>query len=1239
MLLVGLSLLLLREVISCPCSYSSELREVTCEANTQDLLPFYLPDCLGKFVDSDQVERLVLHDQSFPQIVSNAFADFPNIKHLDLSYCQINDMDQHALEENKNLNHLILTGNKLSDLPSLFTSSDNSFRSLTARHNHLQSINCNFLGKMLFIDLNDNLLTTNEITKCLSFFNNILEAVLESNLIDSIDRSTFANLRKLKMVSLWNNKISYIEPGSFDHLVNLHYLDITKNPVTEFTTESWHLCYGLEKKTLQVKGQVIQDLKVDAYTDEFCEAAQTCKSNCIEDFCTNDNGHLTCTGSIEDLVCELKKIAFKSIIFQFPKDINRVEVDNFFEAETNIFFREINQINGKSNLTKYLKDLKLYGTKFDLSTLDSYVGLRTETVTVFADTVYMRKAIENPITFKLNIRARVVSISENISMKMTREQFFQNLNSDQPVDNWAMVHEIISGVGDSSFSVRKLGYVEVQKATELSLIDPNQDICAPRTFTVQEYETEHKTAPDIFYNRVQINLIRMAVRTLASTRTNDELAMTMANHILKKTTNPSIVTDKKAYIVAQKLIRDKEILNSHTKNVPFYSTKVIKNLAEVMYDRMSDYDTTERALMLNLNSALGRMGNMNQNFEDARRMRELYFERELKTLEEIWNSTDSAWHFNFNASRNMENSIQDSIQKNGKEMFQLEKNELKEMLARAKETVISSQAVVDKFKEEIDRYSDEVTLSYKSQRNLLAETNKMGDKVKKEKDNFDTAIEKWKEEQILKAVFGFLTALVSVAVGVATMNPGVAAAGVAKGVAEAAESEEIADVMEAIVDLIKALQEMGEMLDTISEIEISGDIALEAALDWRGALENAYEMKNSTSKFQDMDTLGKTKIESVGKATDNGVDPADLQQAMSMYASRGGQLIQETVNFAKLMMHLADLTGELKAAETDLEISIDQVNRAIAMQVTLAKQHEDYEEWMNQHRDDYNNKCQEFAKEYDTASAERKEEFKKEITALFEKFKKAFEESNDIYVEKMNDLTAALYSKIAGVKLHSMSQRSIMMNLYQDFCDGLFYFSFTNCDSDNDVPTMSDSFSELLQKLNQLKWDLITSLENVPGSPQKIQEVVIHLNDSTMTGFKNGRMFGPVTALKEEQQMRIHLFNRNDELISSPGASADGAITFNVFFPLEFKDTDVNNDVFSFRAVKKTCTADYFTSEGSVHQMSECSTSKEFEGVNFKPSHDGYYKIVARNIHQEILDQVATIKVTVGGSYVLRAKK
>ena len=122
-----------------------------------------------------------------------------------------------------------------------------------------------------------------------------------------------------------------------------------------------------------------------------------------------------------------------------------------------------------------------------------------------------------------------------------------------------------------------------------------------------------------------------------------------------------------------------------------------------------------------------------------------------------------------------------------------------------------------------------------------------------------------------------------------------------------------------MVEIIEALDELQDVLDSLSGVgdidvnipDIDGDLALDMADGWRSALEKSYEMKNMINKFNDIRIQGETIVDSVGPATDNGVDPAPMKQAMFTFCDRGTQLVSETVNFAGLMMHLADIAGDL----------------------------------------------------------------------------------------------------------------------------------------------------------------------------------------------------------------------------------------------------------------------------------------------------------------------------------------
>ena len=926
-----------------------------------------------------------------------------------------------------------------------------------------------------------------QVSSMLSNLPNLFHLSLESNEIVSIDKTTFSKQTKLKYLSLWNNQLARIEPGSFDHITTLEYLNLKNNAeLTDYRTEAWHFCNSLETKVLtvdlEINKTISKDLKIDADTDMFCTNNP---SNNVETLCTNDNGHLTCQGNIEDLVCELMDLEFKSITFSFPKDKSESQVENYFEAETDAYFQEI---NGKDNMTKYLADVKLYGTKFDLASLDDYIGLRTETVTIFADTIYMSRPLSAPIKSRLSMRARVVSISKDIPMNMTRQQLFSSLDADQLVDNWASVEEVVTKVGNSSFSIRKQGFIEIQKAQVLEPLKSSESkLCSPRYFDVHEYEQEHNTPPAVFFDRVQLNLLRVSVRTLASTKSNDILAIDMADHSLSKTADPSIVEDKKAYIVAQKLIRDKEIIKSNSRNVPFYTTNTIVELANNMVEQMTLYKDNQDVLMIQLTIALGRMADMNKNFEDAKLARELYFELEMEQLEIIFNNTESIWNGNFNVSRGMEEEIQNTLAENQEQMYQMELNELVEMLEKAKDTVENDQAVVDGLKNEIDRYSEEATLSMDLQRQKLKELNETGEVLQVAQTNLENDLQKWKEKQMLKALFSFFTAYAGVVIGIATMQPEIA------GAAVAGAGMEMEQVFEGITSILAALKGIKDITDTIEGMgdvnvdmpDINGNMSLYVANSWRGALDNAYAMKNMTSVFNDIKISGETEIANIGTVTENAVDPTPMIQAMATYTDRGTQLIEETINFSGLMMHLADVSGDLEVAELDLKLAIEDVNRVEQMLGNLTAEHDKYIEDMNLHRDEYQNKTDEFAEAWIDATEETKKAFKKEITELFTAFEEAFEESNQAYIAKMNDLTASLYAKVAGVTQHSMVQRSAIMNLYQDYCDGLFYFSFADCNGTPDpnngqsvaIPTMSDDFSTLILKLEAIEWNTITSVE------------------------------------------------------------------------------------------------------------------------------------------------------------------
>ena len=160
----------------------------------------------------------------------------------------------------------------------------------------------------------------------------------------------------------------------------------------------------------------------------------------------------------------------------------------------------------------------------------------------------------------------------------------------------------------------------------------------------------------------------------------------------------------------------------------------------------------------------------------------------------------------------------------------------------------------------------------------------------------------------------------------------------------------------------------------------------------------------------------------------------------------------------------------------------------------------------------------------------------------------------------MNDLTASLYGKVAAVTQHSMVQRSMIMNLNQDFCDGLFYVAFRECYSNNHVPTMSDDFDILLQKLNEIQWNSLTWMEYLPNYPENFANVNLFLclNCHNLTIFSSILSICWTSTRRAMMRQTLqpmelpHHWGRMGNWTSTSGSMTIRCQNFRLFFGIEF---------------------------------------------------------------------------------------
>ena len=180
------------------------------------------------------------------------------------------------------------------------------------------------------------------------------------------------------------------------------------------------------------------------------------------------------------------------------------------------------------------------------------------------------------------------------------------------------------------------------------------------------------------------------------------------------------------------------------------------------------------------------------------------------------------------------------------------------------------------------------------------------------------------------------------------------------------------------------------------------------------------------------------------------------------------------------MLGVSERLDEIEAAKADLELALKQVENIEAMLTELAEKKKEYQDNMEQNRKDYENAIEEMKEQYENMTAELRAEFEANITAKFDEYKLNFANLKEAYLMSMENLVANIQNKVYGLKIGSMTLRSMLLSLYIDYCDGTFYHGFKDCDADT-IPLMADSFDALLSKLSDLQWDVITSVDNLPG--------------------------------------------------------------------------------------------------------------------------------------------------------------
>ena len=259
-----------------------------------------------------------------------------------------------------------------------------------------------------------------------------------------------------------------------------------------------------------------------------------------------------------------------------------------------------------------------------------------------------------------------------------------------------------------------------------------------------------------------------------------------------------------------------------------------------------------------------------------------------------------------------------------------------------------------------------------------------------------------------------------------------------------------------------------------------------------------------------------------------------------------------------------------------------------------------YEEDVEASRAAYEEKVAELEQAFDEATAEEKKQFEEEITVLFDKFEDTLNSLQKEYNDDLGEVMTSIQEKNFGLKDASMNQRSMVMALFYDACDTMFYSSFHKCDRE-ELPMMSDDFTVILEALSQIKWDTLTDTSNFPVPPTDFPSVTLEIMDN------DADVDYPIQTLKETGRLAINLrkydkhhrlddfwrnrisiislalLQTNGSFVPSPGVLLGDDIQIRVIYPPYFNNTDENGVKYKFLAQEMHCNADYVIKKGNQY--------------------------------------------------------
>ena len=176
--------------------------------------------------NDDDVKFLTKYHKNEIKTISSIFCKrFPNLEVMRIDNGFLRTIDEDSLESCKQLKHLVLTGNRIPELPENLLIANTNLEKFYIFNNQLTT-----LPENLFLNQKE-----------------LEELYLDENQINSLPSNIFHPLIKLEVLDLNNNKLELVNPEWFVNLQNLKWLGLSGNQISEVPPKCFESLKNLER--------------------------------------------------------------------------------------------------------------------------------------------------------------------------------------------------------------------------------------------------------------------------------------------------------------------------------------------------------------------------------------------------------------------------------------------------------------------------------------------------------------------------------------------------------------------------------------------------------------------------------------------------------------------------------------------------------------------------------------------------------------------------------------------------------------------------------------------------------------------------------------------------------------------------------------------------------------------------------------------------------------------------------